>query len=372
VSARGILITEIGSFSRACRSWLLCFGMMFSLGAMVHAQSAAPAQTEASQSAAKPGNIIGTILDQSGTVAVGAVVHLTSEDKSFSREVVSGDNGQFSFSNIPPGQFNLSVNSTGFSDKAFTLELESGQTYLVPPIVLSIALVVTDVRVTVDPVEVATEQVREQEHQRVLRVFPNFYVTYREDAAPLTTKLKYHLAWKSSTDPVTILGTGFLAGLQQAGDQYAEFGQGAQGYGKRFGAAYADVVASTFLSGAVFPTLFKQDPRYFYKGSGTTRSRIWRAVSNSIICKGDNGRWQTNYSNILGSFSGAAISSTYYPTTNQASVVLTNGLIRMGESSLTGIIQEFVLRRLTKQSKRQVNPDSTDALSAQNESAKKP
>jgi Carboxypeptidase regulatory-like domain len=375
VSARGVLVTEIGSFSRAFRTWLLRFGMIvFSIGAIARAQSAAPAQTEASQSAAKAGNIIGTILDQTGTVAVGAVVRLTSEDKTFSREVVSGDNGQFSFSNIPPGQLNLSVNSTGFGDKAFPIELEPGQTYLMPPIVLSIATVVTDVRVTVDPVEVATEQVKEQEHQRVLGFIPNFYVTYHPDAPPLTTKLKFQLAWKSSTDPVSIFGTGFFAGLQQAADQYSEFGQGAQGYGKRFGAAYADVVASTFLSGAVFPSLLKQDPRYFYRGTGTTRSRLWRAVSNSIICKGDNGRWQPNYSNMAGSFAGAAISSTYYPTKNQGMVVLSNGFIRMGESSLAGVVQEFVVRKLMKGSKRQAEeqPKLTEVSSTQNSSSPSP
>jgi hypothetical protein len=259
---------------------------------------------------------------------------------------VSGDNGQFSFSNVHPGRFTLSVNSVGFGNQAFYGELTPGETYLVPPIVLSIPTVVTDVRVTVDPVEVATEEVKEQEHQRVFGFIPNFYVTYHADAAPLTTKLKFRLAWKSSTDPVTILGTAFLAGLQQAGDQYSEFGQGAQGYGKRFGADYADVVASTFLSGAVFPSLLKQDPRYFYKGEGRTRSRIWRAVSNSVMCKGDNGRWQVNYSNIAGVFGGAAISSTYYPTKNHASNIISNGFIRLGESSLAGIFQEFVFRKL--------------------------
>jgi hypothetical protein len=329
---------------------------------MANAQGAVPAVTDASQTADK-GSIVGTILDQTGSVAAGAVVRLTLEDKSFSREVVSGDNGQYSFSNVPSGRFDLSVNSAGFAGKAFTAELAAGQTYLVPPIVLSIATVVTGVKVTVDPVEVATEEVKEQEHQRVLGFIPNFYVTYHSDAAPLTTKLKFKLAWKSSTDPVNIFGTAFFAGLQQAGDEYPEFGQGAQGYGKRYGTAYADVIASTFLSGAVFPSLLKQDPRYFYRGNGSMRSRIWRAVSNSIICKGDNGRWQANYSNIAGSFAGAAISSTYYPTTNRASVVLSNGFIRMGESSLAGIMQEFVVRKFMKQSKRQATDsgDSTEA-----------
>jgi hypothetical protein len=219
----------------------------------------------------------------------------------------------------------------------------------------------------VDPVEVATEEVKEQEHQRVFGFIPNFYVTYHEDAAPLTTKLKFQLAWKSSTDPITIAGAGFLAGLQQAGDQYSEFGQGAEGYGKRFGALYADVFASTFLSGAVFPTLLKQDPRYFYKGTGSTRSRILRAVSNSILCKGDNGRWQANYSNIAGSFAGAAVASSYYPTHNQGGVILSNGVVRLGESSLAGIVQEFVARHLTKSSKRQsqAQPNSTEAPALQ-------
>ena len=227
--------------------------------------------------------------------------------------------------------------------------------------------------VKVNPVEVATEEVKEELHQRVLKIIPNFYVTYHEDAAPLTTKLKFQLAWKSSTDPITLAGTAFLAGLQQAGDQYPEFGQGAQGYGKRFGAAYADVIASTFLSGAVFPTLLKQDPRYFYKGSGTTRSRIWRAVSNSIISKGDNGNWQVNYSNIAGSFAGAAISSTYYPTKNQGSVILSNGFIRMGESSLAGVLQEFVVKKLTKVSKRQAAapPDAVQATTGSSPSPQK-
>lgn len=317
--------------------------------------SSSPGTDESSQAnSAKPGNLVGTILDQSGSVAVGAVIRVTSEDKSFSQEVVSGNNGQFSFSNVPAGRFDISVNSAGFSTQAFSGELAPGQTYLLRPIVLSIATVVTDVRaVDADPVEVATEEVKEQEHQRVLGFIPNFYVTYRPDAAPLTTKLKFQLAYKSSTDPVTIFGAAFLAGLEQAGGQYSEFGGGVEGYGKRFGAGYADIVASTFLSGAVFPSLLKQDPRYFYKGTGSTSSRVWRAASNAILCKGDNGRWQVNYSNIGGVFAGAAISSALYPTKNPALFTLSSGFIRLGESSLAGIFQEFVARKLTKHTNRQ-------------------
>ena len=325
--------------------------------------AASPPEGQQEQVAAKRGSIIGTVLDQTGSVAAGVVVHMTSEDKSFSQELTTGDNGQFSFSSVPPGGFKLSLSAEGFGKQEFTGELGPGQTYLVPRIVISIATVVTDVKVAVDPVEVATEEVKEQEQQRIFRIIPNFYVSYRPDAAPLTTKLKFRLAWKSSTDPITIAGTAFLAGLQQAGDQYSEFGQGALGYGKRLGAGYVDVFASTFLSGAVFPSLLKQDPRYYYQGTGSNHSRFMHAVGNSIVCKGDNGRHQINYSNIAGAFGGAALSSKLYPTTNTGTFILSNGFIRLGESSLAGLVQEFVLRKLTK-TKRQAAARSGPADSA--------
>ncbi len=365
MSACGIFVTKIESFSRKYRTWLIPLAtVLLCFAAIGHAQRAAPAasttpvQTDAAQAPAKPGNIVGTILDQTGSAAVGAVVRLTTEDKSYSREVVSGDNGEFSFSNVPPGPFKLSANAAGFRGQGFSGELASGQTYLVPPIVISIATVVTNVRVAVDPVEVATEEVTVEEHQRVLGFLPNFYVTYHKEAAPLTTRLKFHLAWKSSTDPVTIAGTAFLAGLEQAGDQYPEFGQGMEGYGKRLGAGYADVVASTFLSGAVFPSLLKQDPRYYYQGTGSTRSRLLRAVSNSISCRGDNGRRQINYSNILGVFAGAAVSSYLYPTNNRPLFTLSSGMIRMGESSLAGVMQEFIIPKFSKQARRQIEQNA--------------
>jgi hypothetical protein len=317
-------------------------------------------QDAAPPASGKPGSVVGTVLDQTGSVAMGVEVRLASDDKSYSQEVVSGDNGQFSFSNVPPGPFKISVKAEGFGNQEFAGELASGQTYLVPALVISIATVVTDVKVSVDPVEVATEEVKIQEQQRVLGFIPNFYVTYNKDAVPLTTKLKFQLAWKSSTDPITIAGTAFLAGLEQAADQYPEFGQGAQGYAKRLGAGYADVFASTFLSGAVFPSLLKQDPRYYYQGTGTTRSRVFHAVGNAFMCKGDNGRWQVNYSNIGGAFGGAALASTFYPTNNVGMFTLSNGFIRLGESSLAGVLQEFVLRKLTKTTgKAAVQPAST-------------
>jgi hypothetical protein len=185
---------------------------------------------------------------------------------------------------------------------------------------LTIATQVTEVHVGLTPDELANVQIKEQEKQRVLGFIPNFYVSYVPNAAPLSPKHKFELAWKSASDPVTFVAVGVVAGLDQAGDRWGAYGQGAQGYAKRFGASYADVFVGTFIGSAALPSLLKQDPRYFYKGSGTKRSRILYALASSLRCKGDNGRWQANYSSILGNLAAGGISNFYYPANDRNGV----------------------------------------------------
>jgi len=148
-------------------------------------------------------------------------------------------------------------------------------------------------------------------------------VTYIPNAVPLTSKQKFKLAWKTVIDPFTLVAVAGAAGVEQAQDHFAEYGQGAQGYAKRFGAGYADTASGVFIGAALLPSLLKQDPRYFYKGTGSTRSRALYAIANSFVCKGDNGRWQTNYSNILGSLAAGGISNLYYPRQDRNGLGLT-------------------------------------------------
>jgi hypothetical protein len=158
---------------------------------------------------------------------------------------------------------------------------------------------------------------------------------------------------KSVTDPIAIVGVAALAGIQQAGDQYGGYGQGAEGYAKRFGAAYGDVFIGTFIDSAILTSLLKQDPRYFYRGTGTKRSRFLYAIGNVVICKGDNKRYQPNYSAIIGSFVTSSISYSYYPASDRsAGLLVGNALIRIGEGSVAGLLQEFVLRKFTSHSQR--------------------
>jgi hypothetical protein len=295
------------------------------------------------------GSISGTVVDASGAVVAGARVKLTREGQSSNQDALTGDDGQFSFTNIAPGPFHLTIAAAGFATQSSSGTLHSGENYVVPAIALAVATAVTEVRVGPSWTKVAEEQIKEQEKQRVLGVIPNFYVSYIPNAVPLNSRQKFELAWKMTVDPVSFGLIGAIAGIQQAADQFSGYEQGAEGYGKRYGAAYADFVSSTFIGSAILPSLLKQDPRYFYKGAGSKRSRFLYAIANSVICKGDNGHWQANYSNILGSLAAGGISNLYYPASdrNGAGLTFENTLIGIGATAATNIIQEFIVRKFT-------------------------
>jgi hypothetical protein len=219
----------------------------------------------------------------------------------------------------------------------------------VQSVALEVATAMTQVNVALSPVQVAEEQIKDEEKQRVLGVLPNFYVSYDPDAAPLNTKQKFKLAWRMTIDPSSFVIAGIVAGVQQSQNSFSGYGQGAQGYGKRYGASLADFVSGTVISGAILPSVLKQDPRYFYKGTGSKRSRVLYALANAVVCKGDNRRWQPNYSSMLGSLAAGGISNLYYPAQNRNGAGLTfeNGAIGIGATAAANVLEEFVMKKMT-------------------------
>jgi hypothetical protein len=208
--------------------------------------------------------------------------------------------------------------------------------------------VTTSVTVSGNKKELSEEQVHIAEQQRIAKVLPNFYSTYDWNAPPMEAKQKFQLSIRSIIDPVSFLTVAGIAGAEQYQNVFPAYGGGLEGYGKRYGAALANHVSSTLLRRAVYPSIFHQDPRYFYKGKGNIRSRALYAMSAAVIARGDNGRWQPNYSGVLGSFSAAAISNLYYPASDRgASLVVLNGLADVGANAAANLIREFVLKRLT-------------------------
>jgi hypothetical protein len=321
--------------------------LLFLVAAVVPAATQqAPGEQLPDQQAA--GSISGTIVDLTGAVVVGAQVRLTREDQSPSKELLADDLGQFSFANVAPGTFQLTISFTGLNTQVISGTVHPGEAYVVPQMVLLVATQVTQVTVALTQVELAEVQIKDQEKQRVLGIIPNFYVSYVPDAVALTPKQKFELAWRSSVDPFTFVAVGAVAGIQQAGNGLGGYGQGAQGYAKRYGASYGDVVIGTFLGSAIMPSLLKQDPRYFYKGTGTKRSRLLYALASPFICKGDNGRWQPNYSYVIGNFAAAGIANAYYPASDRgAGLVAETALVRLGENAVAAVFQEFIVRKLT-------------------------
>jgi hypothetical protein len=196
--------------------------------------------------------------------------------------------------------------------------------------------------------EIAAEQVKVEEQQRIFGFIPNFYVTYDRNVVPLTPKLKFKLATKALFDPVTVIGVAGFAAINQAANN-PNYGQGAKGYAERFGAGYADGAIDIMVGGAILPSLLHQDPRYFYQGTGTTKSRVLHAVSSPFITRGDNGQRQPNYSTLGGDLTTAALANAYYPASNRGvGLFLGNFFIATGQRALANVAQEFILRRITK------------------------
>ncbi len=298
------------------------------------------------------GHITDTVVDVNNGVVSGASVVLESPVLRDHRTIVSDNNGFVEFDDLDPGIYNVTISAKGFANwSSPAIIVKPGQYIILTGSKLKIAEALTTVSVAYSPVEAAIEQVKRQEQQRILGIIPNFYVAYDHDAAPLTTKLKFQLAFKTATDPITIVGVGVLAGINQAGD-VPNYGQGMKGYGERFGSTAADGLSDIIIGGAILPSLLHQDPRYFYQGTGTNKSRTLHALSSPFICRGDNGRLQPNYSSVGGDLASAAISNAYYPASNRgAGPYFENFMIGTGERMVGNVIQEFVLPRLTRRAK---------------------
>ncbi len=293
-------------------------------------------------------SISGTVLDPNGGALSSARVVLGMPNGAGERTLLSDSNGGFTFRDLPAGAFRLTVTSPGMEPFVSNIVLGADETRTLTQISLAVAGTTTEVRVVVTQTALAQEQIKAAERQRVFGVLPNFYSSYIWDAAPLNAKQKFGLALHAITDPVEFMGTGVIAGAEQANNTFAGYGQGAQGYAKRYGAAYADDALGKLIGSAVLPSLFHQDPRYFYKGSGSVRSRVFYAMSRAVVTRGDGGQVEPNYSRVLGSFAAGGLGNLYYPAGDRGlGLTLGNALVGIAGNAVDNLIREFVLRGLT-------------------------
>jgi len=307
-----------------------------------------PVQNEASTPrAAASGNISGTVLDTNKDVIQNATVALTGPGGK--RSVTTGSDGQFQFPNLPAGAYNISVSAKGMRPSTSEqIQLKAGEFRIAPAITLAVSGGVSSITVSGDKEELPEQQVRIAEQQRVGGVIPNFYSAYDWDAPPMLAKQKFKLSLRSVLDSVSFITVAGLAGAEQYQGLFPGYGSGIEGYGKRYGAALANRFTSEMLSRAAFPSIFHQDPRYFYKGKGSITSRALYAMTRAVVTRTDDGRLQPNYSEVLGDFSAGAISNLYYPQADRGvSLVFLNGATGVGANAFSNLIREFLLKGLT-------------------------
>lgn len=322
----------------------------------VNAQRVLPSSGVPSAPDVQPAEVNGTVTDTNGDLIPGATVVLEGSGPSDHQTQTANDSAFFQFGGLKPGvQYHVTVSANGFEKWTSPgILLAAGQFFGITDIKLKVDSTVSSVTVYGSTEQIAAQQVRLEEQQRVMGFIPNFYVVYdSEHAVPLTTKLKFQMATRVAIDPVSVFGAGVLAGMNQAGDT-PNYRQGAIGYAERFGAVYADGVTDIMIGGAILPSLLHQDPRYFYQGTGSTKSRIMHALSAPFICRGDNGKNEINFSSLGGDLISASISNAYYPASNRGAGLVFEGFaLSTGERMVSTVVQEFILKKLTPGAKDQ-------------------
>jgi hypothetical protein len=289
----------------------------------------------------------GEVLDTQGDPVPGATVIINAAGKLGGRTTTSGIDGAYVFSSLPAGLYRLIITAPGFAGHTTgEFAVKPAETVQAAKTTLTISSS-TSVEVIATPDQVAVAQVHEQEKQRVLGVFPNFYTSYIWKAEPMPANQKFKLAFRAIGDPVTFLIVAGVAGAEQFNGTYPGYGPGIGGYGKRYAAAYGDALTSRIVGSAILPAVLHQDPRYFYQGSGTTRSRAWHAVSSTFVTRGDNGKLQPNYSHMLGSLAAGAVANAYHPESSRGlGLTFQTFGISQGANIVGNLVREFVLRGL--------------------------
>jgi hypothetical protein len=299
--------------------------------------------------------IAGIVTDVQGAVIVGATITLEDAFNHKRRTTLSGKEGSFSFASVKEGIFSITMQAEGFAPVVKTgITLLPGENYPLSPTIMQVAAASSTVQVGGQTqFELAEAQVKAEEKQRLLFIVPNFYVSYVANPAPLTAGQKMRLALRAAVDPYQFINTGINAGWDQWRNNDPGYGQGAVGFAKRYGANYGNVVSGTIVGAGMLPALLRQDPRYFYKGTGSVSSRFGYAMLSVVRVKGDNGKWQPNYSGFLGGLAAGAISNSYLPQGDKKAIgnVIGGAFQGFALRGIGTLEEEFLARWVTTHAK---------------------
>jgi hypothetical protein len=288
----------------------------------------------------------GAVKDVGGTPVGEATVHLVGPG-GFARVATTDDDGEYRFESVPVGDFTVTVKAEGLAEGSARVTLGAGEQREVPEFTLRLEEAKFQVD-AVSQVELADEQIKVEETQRIFGAIPNFYVAYDQNTVSMTQKQKLKLASRTLIDPVTFIAAGISAGINQGLQSPVDWGQDLTGFGQRYGAQMVGAAAGVGFTGFLFPAIFHQDPRYFYKGTGTKSSRTWWALKQSIEQKGDKGHWEPAYSNMLGDVAATLATVAVYPhqDVNWGTTAAENFGLSIASQAFGNIMEEFVVPKL--------------------------
>jgi hypothetical protein len=182
--------------------------------------------------------------------------------------------------------------------------------------------------------------------RRIFGIGPKFDVSERNNPRALTPNEKFRLFATDATRPYQFVAAAAVSGLSMTSHKNRGFGQGGEGFAKRFGAAMADEASSAFFGEFLFPAVFHQDPRYFRRGTGTGGERLRYAMSRVVVTRSDSGKSQVNGSKILGAMFSGALANAYYPETERTvGRTFTTIGINLGTAAGLNLVKEFWPRR---------------------------
>jgi hypothetical protein len=189
----------------------------------------------------------------------------------------------------------------------------------------------------------SAEKARKKKSDRMFYVMPNYLTVDNEsEVQPISWKQKFAITAKGTFDPYEFAMVGIVSGIRQADNAYPAFGQGMAGYGKRYGAAFADQADGNIMVGGVFPSLLKTDPRYFRLGRESSFHRFLNAFSRIFVTRKDSGGNIFNVPEFAGNATAIGISNTYYPAANRSlSSNASNWGTQMGIDAFGNELKEF-------------------------------
>ncbi len=318
--------------------------------AAVAALPNAPGTATKSAPQALPGAVItGTLESPAGEPLPNAPLRVYGTGLAQAIAGKTDAQGNFRITGLRAGNYNVQASARDYLTTTSPLiVLGQGEVYHIDITEIPLPKATTTVTVYGSTVALATHQVKQEEKQRVLGIIPDFFTSYVPNPAPLTPKLKMKLTLRTIRDPFIFGVAAAVAGMEQEQNIYPGYGTGWSGYGKRFGASYADSNISRIFGEGIYPVLFHQDPRYFYKGTGSFGSRLWYSLRSAVVSKGDNGHWQPGYAAVLGDFTAAGISNLYHsPQDRSFSITMRDGGILVAGDALENVLREFLSKALT-------------------------